>query len=173
MPEDPITITLNAQSLPAPTSGAEVPDWIHLLPPGPIQTGDRRGPYSLIDAEAVARASLSEGDRLPIDENHATDLAAPKGTPILATADGVVTFAGTFSSYGKLVKIKHDFGYETRYGHLSKIRVKKGQRVSRGEAIGGMGNTGRSTGTHLHYELRYKGKALNPMNYIKAAKDVF
>ncbi|HCC20450.1 MAG TPA: hypothetical protein DEP88_04280, partial [Verrucomicrobiales bacterium] len=50
------------------------------------------------------------------------DLAAPKGTPILATADGVVTFAGTFSSYGKLVKIKHDFGYETRYGHLSKIR---------------------------------------------------
>lgn len=101
------------------------------------------------------------------------DLAAPKGTPILATADGVVTFAGTFSSYGKLVKIKHDFGYETRYGHLSKIRVKKGQRVSRGESIGGMGNTGRSTGTHLHYELRYKGKALNPMNYIKAAKDVF
>ncbi len=81
MPEDPITITLNAQSLPAPTSGAEVPDWIHLLPPGPIQTGDRRGPYSLIDAEAVARASLSEGDRLPIDENHATDLAAPKGLP--------------------------------------------------------------------------------------------
>ena len=101
------------------------------------------------------------------------DLAAPTGTPTLATADGVVTFAGTFSSYGNLVKIKHAFGYETRYGHLSKIRVKKGQRVSRGESIGGMGNTGRSTGTHLHYELRYKGKALNPMNYIKAAKDVF
>ena len=101
------------------------------------------------------------------------DLAAPKGTPIQATAGGVVTFAGTFSSYGKLVKIKHDFGYETRYGQPSKIRVKKKKRVCRGESIASIGTTGRSKGTHLHYELRYKGKALNPMNNIKAAKDVF
>lgn len=101
------------------------------------------------------------------------DFAAPHGTPIYATADGVVVFAGRQSAYGRLIKIKHDFGYETRYAHLSKIRVKNGQRVSRGERIGDMGNTGRSTGTHLHYEIRSNGKAVNPMNYIKAAKDVF
>ena len=101
------------------------------------------------------------------------DFAAPHGTPIYAAADGVIIFAGRKSAYGRLVKIKHDFGYETRYAHLSKIRVKNGQRVSRGERIGDIGNTGRSTGTHLHYEIRTNGKAVNPMNYIKAAKDVF
>ena len=102
-----------------------------------------------------------------------TDFAAPHGTPIHATADGVVIHAGWQSGYGKLVKIQHEFGIETRYAHLSKIRVTKGQRVSRGDRIGDMGNTGRSTGTHLHYEVRVGGKAVNPMIYLKAAKDVF
>lgn len=101
------------------------------------------------------------------------DFAGATGTPIHATADGVVEFASRQSGYGLLIKIRHDFGYETRYAHLSKIRVKVGQRVSRGERIGDMGNTGRSTGTHLHYEVRIGGKAVNPMKYIKAAKDVF
>lgn len=102
-----------------------------------------------------------------------TDLAGAHGSPIYATADGVVTFAGTLSGYGRLVKIRHDFGIETRYAHQSKIHVKVGQRVSRGDHIGDMGNTGRSTGTHLHYEVRVNGKAVNPMTFIKAAKDVF
>ncbi|MCH2165022.1 MAG: DUF5930 domain-containing protein [Marinovum sp.] len=102
-----------------------------------------------------------------------TDFAAPHGTDIFATADGVVIEAGWGSGYGKLIKIQHEFGIETRYAHLSKIRVKKGQRVSRGQHIGDMGNTGRSTGTHLHYEVRVGGKAVNPMIYIKAANDVF
>lgn len=102
-----------------------------------------------------------------------TDFAAPHGTPIYATADGVVTHAGWSSGYGRLVKIQHEFGIETRYAHQSKIRVKVGQRVSRGERIGDMGNTGRSTGTHLHYEVRVGGKPVNPMIYIKAANDVF
>lgn len=101
------------------------------------------------------------------------DWAGPSGTPIHATADGVVSYAGRSGGYGNLIKISHDFGYETRYAHLSKIRVKVGQRVSRGERIGDMGNTGRSTGTHLHYEIRIGGKAINPMKYIKAARDVF
>ena len=81
--------------------------------------------------------------------------------------------AGRQSAYGKLIKIQHEFGFETRYAHLSKIRVKVGQRVSRGERIGDMGNTGRSTGPHLHYEIRLGGTAVNPMKYIKAARDVF
>jgi len=102
-----------------------------------------------------------------------TDFAAPHGTPIYATADGVVTHAGWSSGYGNLIKIQHEFGIETRYGHLSKLRVKVGQRVSRGDRIGDMGNTGRSTGTHLHYETRVGGKPVNPMIYIKAANDVF
>lgn len=101
------------------------------------------------------------------------DLAGPKGTPIYATADGVVTHAGWQSGYGLLVKIEHEFGVETRYAHQSKLRVKKGQRVSRGQQIGDMGNTGLSTGPHLHYEVRSGGKAINPMTYIKAARDVF
>ncbi|WP_300549244.1 M23 family metallopeptidase [Roseovarius sp.] len=102
-----------------------------------------------------------------------TDFAAAHGTPIHSTADGVVTHAGWLSGYGRLVKVKHEFGIETRYAHLSKIRVKVGQRVSRGEQIGDMGNSGRSTGTHLHYEVRVGGKPVNPMIYIKAAKNVF
>lgn len=102
-----------------------------------------------------------------------SDFAAPHGTPIYTTADGVVTHAGWQSGYGRLVKIQHAFGIETRYAHMSKLRVKKGQRVSRGDRIGDMGSTGRSTGTHLHYEVRVNGKAINPMIYIKAARDVF
>ncbi|MEP5155421.1 M23 family metallopeptidase [Planktotalea sp.] len=105
--------------------------------------------------------------------HNGTDFAAAHGTPIYATADGVVIHAGWQSGYGKLVKIQHQFGIETRYAHQSRIRVKVGQRVSRGQRIGDMGNTGRSTGTHLHYEVRVGGKPVNPMIYIKAANDVF
>jgi len=101
------------------------------------------------------------------------DFAGPVGTPLYATANGVVTHAGWLSGYGRLVKIKHEFGIETRYAHMSKIRVKVGQRVSRGERIGDMGASGRVTGPHLHYEVRVGGKAVNPMIYIKAANDVF
>jgi murein DD-endopeptidase MepM/ murein hydrolase activator NlpD len=102
-----------------------------------------------------------------------TDLAGAYGSPIYATADGVVVWADWQSGYGRLVKIQHEFGIETRYGHMSEIRVKVGQRVSRGDRIGDMGNSGRSTGTHLHYEVRVGGKPVNPMTYIKAGTDVF
>ncbi len=101
------------------------------------------------------------------------DFAAGTGTPLYATADGVVTHAGWQSGYGRLVKIKHDFGIETRYAHQSRIRVKVGQRVSRGQHIGDMGASGRVTGVHLHYEVRVGGNAVNPMIFIKAANDVF
>jgi murein DD-endopeptidase MepM/ murein hydrolase activator NlpD len=102
-----------------------------------------------------------------------TDFAGPIGTPVYATADGVVTEAGWSSGYGRLIKIQHDFGIETRYAHLNAMRVSVGQRVSRGERIGDMGNSGRSTGPHLHYEVRVGGRAVNPMTYIRAGRDVF
>ena len=102
-----------------------------------------------------------------------TDFAAPVGTPIYATADGVVTHAGWSSGYGRLIKIQHEFGIETRYAHLNRIRVDVGQRVSRGDRIGDMGNSGRSTGSHLHYEVRVGGNPVNPMIYIRAGRDVF
>lgn len=101
------------------------------------------------------------------------DLAARSRAPIYATADGVVTRAGWNGGYGRVVYIKHPFGIETRYAHLARIRVKKGQSVSRGQKIGDMGNSGRSTGTHLHYEVRVGGKAVNPMIFIKAGRNVF
>ena len=105
--------------------------------------------------------------------HNGVDFAAGLGTPLYATADGVVTHAGWGSGYGRLVKIQHEFGIETRYAHMSKMRVKVGQRVSRGDHIGDMGASGRVTGVHLHYEVRVGGKAVNPMIYIKAANDVF
>ena len=104
--------------------------------------------------------------------HNGTDFAGAYGTPIHSTADGVVIHAGWSSGYGRLIKIQHEFGIETRYAHLAKIRVKVGQRVSRGDRIGDMGSSGRSTGTHLHYEVRIGGKPVNPMTYIKAVKDV-
>ena len=105
--------------------------------------------------------------------HNGVDFAAGVGTPLYATADGVVTHAGWQSGYGRLVKIQHEFGIETRYAHQSKLRVKVGQKVSRGDHIGDMGASGRVTGVHLHYEVRVGGKAVNPMIYIKAANDVF
>lgn len=106
-------------------------------------------------------------------QHQGIDLAAPVGTPVFATGDGVVVFAGWQRGYGNLIKIKHELGTETRYAHLSKIRVKQGQKVSRNTLIGDIGNTGRSTGPHLHYEVRVDGKAVNPMSFIKAAQNVF
>lgn len=101
------------------------------------------------------------------------DMAAPTGTPIYASGEGVVTFAGWQRGYGNVIKLQHALGIETLYPHLSRIGVKTGQKVSRGARIGDMGNTGRSTGPHLHYEVRVNGKAVNPLSFIKAAQNVF
>jgi murein DD-endopeptidase MepM/ murein hydrolase activator NlpD len=101
------------------------------------------------------------------------DFAGPVGTPLYATADGVVVHAGWASGYGRLVKIHHEFGIETRYAHMNRLNVSVGQRVSRGQRIGDIGASGRVTGPHLHYEVRVGGQPVNPMIYIKAANDVF
>ena len=94
------------------------------------------------------------------------DLAAPTGTPVYATADGLVERANWFSSYGKFIKIDHGGSMETRFAHLSRIAVSAGERVTKGQLIGYVGSTGRSTGPHLHYEVRIDGVAVNPMPYM-------
>lgn len=94
------------------------------------------------------------------------DIAANVGTPIVAPANGVVINAGYDEGYGKMIEIDHGFGLTTRYGHCSQIFVKIGQKVSRFDVIGSVGNTGRSTGAHLHYEVRVAGIPRNPMLYV-------
>lgn len=101
------------------------------------------------------------------------DMSLPVGSAVYSTADGVVIYAGWQRGYGNVVKIQHELGIETRYGHLSRIHVTQGQRVSRGARIADSGNTGRSTGPHLHYEVRVNGAAVDPMKFIKAAQNVF
>lgn len=93
------------------------------------------------------------------------DFSANIGTPVYATGDGVVTKAGWQSGYGKIIKIDHGYGYETWYAHLNDYDVRVGQRVIRGQVIGEVGNTGKSTGPHLHYEVHVKGRVVNPVNY--------
>lgn len=128
-----------------------------------------RTSYRLSSPFGYRRDPFNGGSRL----HSGVDMAGPSGTPIYTTADGVVSFAGRQSGYGLIIVIEHALGFETRYAHLSRIRVTEGQRVSRGELIGDMGNTGRSTGPHLHYEVRTGDTPRNPMNYITAGRDVF
>ena len=94
------------------------------------------------------------------------DLAGRVGTPIYVTADGVVKYTGYKKGYGLTIIVDHRYGYSTKYGHLSRIKVRPGQRVMRGQIIGALGKSGRSTGPHLHYEVRVSNKATNPLNYI-------
>ncbi len=96
------------------------------------------------------------------------DFRAPTGTPIRAPGHGTVVKAGRSGGYGKMIELKHANGMTTRFAHLSRIGVKKGARVERGQIIGRSGNTGRSTGPHLHYEIRSGGEAVNPMRYLNA-----
>jgi|YNPBryBLVA2012_1023415.scaffolds.fasta_scaffold00013_63 murein DD-endopeptidase MepM/ murein hydrolase activator NlpD len=101
------------------------------------------------------------------DDFHAAiDIAAPPGTPVQATADGVVRFSGWQSGYGQVIVVEHKYGYRTVYGHLSARRFNSGDRVTRGTVIGAIGNTGTSTGPHLHYEVWRDNKVQNPIRYV-------
>ncbi len=94
------------------------------------------------------------------------DIANDKGTPVKAPADGVVSFAAFEKGYGNLVTINHGNGYSTRYGHLKKYVVSPGQQIKKGQVLGYVGNTGRSTAPHLHYEVKLNGVAVNPVKYL-------
>lgn len=94
------------------------------------------------------------------------DIAANAGQPVKASADGVVLRAGVIGGLGKAVYVAHGYGLTTRYGHMARVDVRPGQRVRRGDVLGLVGNTGRSTGYHLHYEVRLDGEPVNPLGYI-------
>ncbi|MCB2079346.1 MAG: M23 family metallopeptidase [Novosphingobium sp.] len=137
---------------------------------------------------AIISRTVSIPSRMPVEGIHLTssygmrehpvlggrrahkgvDLAGPVGTPIHATADGMISKASWFSSYGLYVSIEHGGDIQTRYAHMSRLNVAAGQRVRKGDIIGFIGSTGRSTGPHLHYEVRVQGKAVNPVPYMQA-----
>ena len=100
-------------------------------------------------------------------EHNGLDFSAPKGTPVYATGDGVVTRANTSSSYGRVIYLNHGHGYETRYAHLSKFAVRPGDRIKRGHIIGYVGSTGTSLSAHLHYEVLFNERHLNPINFFQ------
>lgn len=101
------------------------------------------------------------------DHSHkGMDIAAPKGTPIKAAADGTVTYSGEMGGYGNLVIITHKNGIQTYYGHCSKLYVSKGENVEAGDVIAAVGSTGFSTGNHLHFEIRKNGEQINPQKYL-------
>ncbi|GMN03401.1 M23 family metallopeptidase [Erythrobacter sp. MTPC3] len=142
---------------------------------------DSAGPGSPMEQPTVAVPSRMPlaGARMTSDygmRNHpvlrkrarhnGVDLAAPTGTPIYATADGVIGRADWFSSYGLYISIDHGADLETRYAHMSRLAVAAGEYVQKGDVIGYVGSTGRSTGPHLHYEVRVDGVAVNPIPYM-------
>ena len=95
------------------------------------------------------------------------DIAAPRGTPVVAPSDGHVIFAGYHTAYGNLVVIDHGYGLSTKYAHMSRLHVRVGQRVHANELIGRVGNTGRSTGPHMHFEVHQDGASVNPLRYLE------
>lgn len=146
------------------------------------------GAQGALGAVQQQEAAVSIPSRMPLDGSRLTsdfgmrnhpisgrrrghkgvDLASPVGTPIFATADGTVSKASWFSSYGLYVSLEHGGNIQTRYAHMSRLNVAAGQKVKKGEVIGFVGSTGRSTGPHLHYEVRVDGKAVNPIPYMQS-----
>lgn len=100
------------------------------------------------------------------DYHAGLDISADRGKPVRATADGTVSEAGRSGNYGNMVLLRHRFGLSTRYGHLSRLNVSPGQAVRRGDIIGFVGSTGRSTSPHLHYEVMLNGQAINPLRFL-------
>jgi murein DD-endopeptidase MepM/ murein hydrolase activator NlpD len=181
-----------AAGFPAPQKGDKIqPSGGPLLPAS--QAGDSRfhnlflswkkadaisspGAISVPSSKPVQTATYTSGYGVRSDPFRGSaamhagiDLAAPMGTPIYATADGVVDRAEWSGGYGNMVEIDHGKGLQTRFGHLSRILVHPGDRVVRGQEIAMMGSTGRSTGSHLHYEVRIDGHAVNPVPFLQSA----
>jgi murein DD-endopeptidase MepM/ murein hydrolase activator NlpD len=110
--------------------------------------------------------------RLSLAFHGGIDFKSNYAEPVLATSSGKVTWAGPHGPYGNLVEIFHDNGVSTRYGHLKSVNVSLGQKISRGDLVGWMGSTGRSTGPHLHYETRVNGRVIDPQNFWRTQNDL-
>lgn len=135
-----------------------------ILPLGePLEDYELTSPFGARNDPINFRTGIHEG----------IDLGAPEGTPIRATGDGTVVWAGPRERYGNLVEIDHGMGVRTRYAHLSRLLVRADQHVTRATVIGLVGSTGRSTGPHLHYEVRVADRPTNPLKFILAGNNVF
>jgi murein DD-endopeptidase MepM/ murein hydrolase activator NlpD len=146
---------------------------------GPSASPLRIGRTAIPSLNPLSSASLTSGFGMRTHPvlggrrgHKGIDLASPTGTPIRATADGVISRADWFSSYGLFVSIEHGGEIQTRYGHMSRLNVAAGQAVKKGDIIGYVGSTGRSTGPHLHYEVRIAGSAVNPVPYMQGQLQV-
>jgi murein DD-endopeptidase MepM/ murein hydrolase activator NlpD len=128
---------------------------------------------SIAPADGPLSSLFSRGRKHPVlrysRPHKGIDIAAPTGEPIMAPAKGVITFAGTRSGgYGRMVEIDHGYGYVTRFAHASRILVRTGQKVQRGDRIALVGETGLTSGPHLHYEVEVNGSQVDPLNFIMA-----
>ncbi len=135
--------------------------------------GDQQALLSATPSRSPTHGYVTSGYGMRVDpftglpQFHAgIDFSARMGAKVMATADGIVVTAGKKGAYGKVIELEHDTGLVTKYAHLSKINVKVGGQVRRGQIIGLVGNTGRSTGPHLHYEVRMRGVAQNPQRFL-------
>lgn len=144
--EEPVT----APTSPAPIAGVSIPSRM------PLEDARMSSGYGMRTHPVLGGRRNHQG----------IDLSAPTGTPVYATADGIVSRANWFSSYGLYISLEHGGEMQTRYAHLSRLAVGEGQRVRKGEVIGYVGSTGRSTGPHLHYEVRMAGASVNPVPYM-------
>ena len=183
------------------TANADITEPLRQGQAGAFNSGDEKFHQLFASWEALdqsgpggstLRPSVSIPSRLPLDglaltsgfgmrthpvlggrrQHKGIDLAAPTGTPIYATADGIVGMAQWYSSYGLYVEIAHGAQLQTRYAHMSRLAVAPGDRVRKGDVIGYVGSTGRSTGPHLHYEVRVANVAVNPLPYMTGAVEV-
>ena len=131
---------------------------------------EHHGTTAVIQTKACGRRNVAltrnHQSRYKVWITGVLDISADRGTPVYATADGTISQASFSGAYGNLVVVEHQFGIETRYGHLSAFRTMRGQTVKRGELIGLVGATGRATGPHLHYEVRVNGRILNPLSFL-------
>ena len=183
---------LLAAGIPAPQKGDKIQGG-SMDQPAPAEAGDSGfhslfmswrkadavatpGAISVPSSKPVGTATYTSGYGVRSDPFRGSaamhagiDLAAPMGTPVYATADGTVDRAEWSGGYGNMVEVDHGKGLQTRFGHLSRILVHSGDHVKRGQVIALMGSTGRSTGSHLHYEVRIDGHAVNPVPFLQSA----
>lgn len=149
-------------------------DQARAVPTAPIEAEPRQSSGTRAALPRLSSHFGRRGDpiRGSAAMHYGIDIPGRLGTPVLASAPGVVRFAGTAGSYGGMVEIDHDGAFGTRYAHLSRILVRPGARVEQGQPVALMGSTGRSTGSHLHFEVRIHGRAVDPLGYLGAETPV-